>query len=322
MLQLKAGMHQPSGKKGPTDRAVSEQKTRPEEAGLSSVSCSGKYSLIQDQARELTCLRQKMKIGRVIASLLIQNVKNAVNTFEELLSNHNVDHSMEQHFREQLAKGSQLAERLASQFNTGDLFFSSVFVTLQCLTEMHKKQDGGPQPQPEVCCSSHAPSAGHGSPSNTAPPLDRQEAPPAGNAANVSSTTPGNSAASPSNHSGPKSAQPLNPQKGAPQLGKKPEPGHRGSSGQEEMRPQKMNASGDLCSSSSLCQPNSKSSGADLLEKNLIEIQNLRQRLQESVYINDCLKERLEHVLNNADQGKSTTQTVPEGSLTAPCSYT
>jgi hypothetical protein len=61
-----------------------------------------------------------MKIGRVIASLLIQNVKNAVNTFEELLSNHNVDHSMEQHFREQLAKGSQLAERLASQFNTGN----------------------------------------------------------------------------------------------------------------------------------------------------------------------------------------------------------
>lgn len=45
--------------------------------------------------------------------------------------------------------------------------------------------------------------------------------------------------------------------------------------------------------------------GADLLEKNLVEIHNLRQRLEESVCINDRLRERLEHVLSNADQGKS-----------------
>eukprot|EP00074_Homo_sapiens_P062590 XP_011508557.1 uncharacterized protein LOC101929805 isoform X3 [Homo sapiens] len=79
-----------------------------------------------------------------------------------------------------------------------------------------------------------------------------------------------------------------------------------GSSGPwEEMRPQKMNASGDLASFSSLYQPNSETSvGADLLEKNLAEIQNLRQRLEESISLNDRLRERLQHVLSNGDQGK------------------
>lgn len=83
-----------------------------------------------------------------------------------------------------------------------------------------------------------------------------------------------------------------------------------------------MTASGDLSSFSLLYRPDSKSSGADLLEKNLTEIQNLRLRLEESLYINDCLKERLEHVLSNTDQGKSTVQSVSDGSLPTPGSYT
>ncbi|XP_035871203.1 myomegalin-like [Phyllostomus discolor] len=74
------------------------------------------------------------------------------------------------------------------------------------------------------------------------------------------------------------------------------------------MRPQKMNASGHLSSFSSFYRPNSTSSGADLLEKNLVEIQNLRQRLEDSVCINDRLQERLEHALSNLDQGKSAAQ--------------
>nr|XP_045059267.2 uncharacterized protein LOC123480702 [Desmodus rotundus] len=48
----------------------------------------------------------------------------------------------------------------------------------------------------------------------------------------------------------------------------------------------------------------SATGAADLLEKNLIEIQNLRQRLEDSVCINDRLQERLEHALSNLDQGK------------------
>ncbi|XP_008575528.1 PREDICTED: myomegalin-like [Galeopterus variegatus] len=88
------------------------------------------------------------------------------------------------------------------------------------------------------------------------------------------------------------------------------------------MRPQKMNASGDLSSLSSLFWTDSKSSGANLLEKNLIEIQKLCQRLQESVCINDRLRERLEHMLSKAGQGKSTAQLAPDVSLIAPHSYT
>lgn len=120
MLQQKTGMHQPLEKKGPAERGMNEQKTWLEEAGVSSVSYSRKYSLIQDQARELTRLQQKVKIGRAVSSLLIQHVKNTVKTFEELLSNNTMDHYMEQHFREQLAKGSQLAENLASKLSTDD----------------------------------------------------------------------------------------------------------------------------------------------------------------------------------------------------------
>ncbi|KAK2084133.1 hypothetical protein P7K49_037166 [Saguinus oedipus] len=44
--------------------------------------------------------------------------------------------------------------------------------------------------------------------------------------------------------------------------------------------------------------------GADLMGKNLAEIQNLRQRLEESITINDSLRERLEPVLSHGDQGK------------------
>ncbi|XP_040854278.1 myomegalin-like [Ochotona curzoniae] len=84
------------------------------------------------------------------------------------------------------------------------------------------------------------------------------------------------------------------------------------------MRPQKMNASGDLASFSSLYRPNSKPSGADLLERNLIEIQTLRQRLEESVCMNDRLKERLEHELSNAEQGKGAASSALDVSPASP----
>lgn len=62
-----------------------------------------------------------MRMGRAFSSLLMQHVSNTVKTFEELLSRNRVDRYMEQHFREQLSKGSQLAESLASKFSTGKL---------------------------------------------------------------------------------------------------------------------------------------------------------------------------------------------------------
>uniref|UniRef100_A0A8D2GRE3 Myomegalin n=1 Tax=Urocitellus parryii TaxID=9999 RepID=A0A8D2GRE3_UROPR len=323
MLQLKTGMHQPLEKKGPAERGMNEQKTWPEEARVSSVSYCGKYSLIQDQARELTHLQRKVKIGKAISSLLIRHVKNTVKTFEELLTNNSMDHYMEQHFREQLAKGSQLAESLASKLSTDDYTSKKtqsgqVSQTLSILREIQKKRrmmevlatrDGAQsQTQSQIQARGLAPHAAHHPLSSTSPLLNEQEVHPTVNVANVNPVISSDSAALPSSHSGARSAQ----------LNKTPEPEQHGSSGPwEEMKPQKMNASGDLSSFSWLYQPGSKSSGANLLEKNLSEIQNLRLRLEESLYINDRLRERLEHVLSNTDQGKSavqSTQTHSSGS--------
>ncbi|KAJ8796805.1 hypothetical protein J1605_002006 [Eschrichtius robustus] len=318
-----------------------------------------KYSLIQDQARELTHLREKMRIGRAVSSLLIQHVKNTVKTFEELLSGNKIDYYMEQPFREQLAKGSQLAESLASKFNTDGCISKKnqrqqVLRNLSILRELQKKgkmtevletkQDARPQTRPQTRSSSHAQSAAHRSSSSTSPLSDEQEVRPAVDVASkyrkypeslhlflthipfwtdVSPATPADSGSLPSNHSETMSAQPFYPLSGTTQLSGTPDPGLHGSSGPwDEMRPQKMNASGNLSSFSSLYQPNSKPSGADLLEKNLVEIRNLRQRLEESIFINDRLQERLEYVLSNAHQGKSTAQPAPDVSLATPHSYT
>ncbi|XP_053070686.1 myomegalin isoform X2 [Acinonyx jubatus] len=350
MLQLKAGIQQPL-EKGPAERRVGEQQTQPEETGSSAVSHSRKvarfeetqertlrrqeedltrccllaekwkcHSLIQDQARELTHLRQKMRVGRTFSSLLIQHVRNTVKTFEELLSSNKIDHCMEQRFCEQLAKGSQLAESLASKFSTDDCISEKnqtghMLRTLSILREMHTKgkvpealktkQQAQPQTLPQIQSSSHAQSAAHHSSSSTSLLHEEQEVHPAVAVANVSAATPADSASLLSDHSDARSTQPSYPLSGTTQLSGTPEPGYHGSSGPwDETRPQKMNASGCLSSFSSLYRPNSKPSGADLLEKNLVEIQNLRQRLEESVYINDRLQERLGHVLSSADRGK------------------
>lgn len=47
--------------------------------------------------------------------------------------------------------------------------------------------------------------------------------------------------------------------------------------------------------------------GADLLEEHLGEIRNLRQRLEESICINDRLREQLEHRLSSTARGNGRT---------------
>uniref|UniRef100_A0A8D0RAJ1 Myomegalin-like n=1 Tax=Sus scrofa TaxID=9823 RepID=A0A8D0RAJ1_PIG len=97
-----------------------------------------------------------------------------------------------------------------------------------------------------------------------------------------------------------KPAQPLSPPRGTTELGGILEPGHLGSSGQWDlMRPQKGSINGDLSSCFSMYQLNSKPTGADLLEEHLGEIRNLRQRLEESICINDRLREQLQHRLSS-----------------------
>ncbi|XP_040501448.1 myomegalin isoform X5 [Ursus maritimus] len=86
---------------------------------LRSASWPGKYdSLIQDQARELSNLRQKMREGRGICYLLTQDAKDTVKSFEDLLGSNDIDYYLGQSFREQLTQGSQLTERLTSKLST------------------------------------------------------------------------------------------------------------------------------------------------------------------------------------------------------------
>ncbi|XP_040501446.1 myomegalin isoform X4 [Ursus maritimus] len=88
---------------------------------LRSASWPGKYdSLIQDQARELSNLRQKMREGRGICYLLTQDAKDTVKSFEDLLGSNDIDYYLGQSFREQLTQGSQLTERLTSKLSTKD----------------------------------------------------------------------------------------------------------------------------------------------------------------------------------------------------------
>ncbi|VCW84122.1 unnamed protein product, partial [Gulo gulo] len=138
----------------------------------------------------------------------------------------------------------------------------------------------------------------------------------------VSAVHPASPAALPSNHLEASSshylnpAQPHSPLRGGPELGRILEPGYLGSGSQwDVMRPQKGSVSGDLSSGSSVCQLNSKPTGADLLEEHLGEIRNLRQRLEESICINDRLREQLEHRLSCAARGSGSTSNFYSPSL-------
>ncbi|XP_030429284.1 myomegalin-like isoform X6 [Gopherus evgoodei] len=116
----------------------------PEE--LRSAVWPGKYdSLIQAQARELSHLRQKMREGRSVCHLLTQHLRDTVKSFEELLRGTDIDYYMGQSFREHLAQGGQLAERLSSKLSSRDR--SDVedktgheFVALRLSKELREKE--------------------------------------------------------------------------------------------------------------------------------------------------------------------------------------
>ncbi|XP_037592915.1 myomegalin isoform X21 [Cebus imitator] len=407
---------------------------------LRSASWPGKYdSLIQDQARELSYLRQKIREGRGICYLLTQHAKDTVKSFEDLLRSNDIDYYLGQSFREQLAQGSQLTERLTSRLSTKDHKSEKEQAGLEPLALRLRKELQEKEKVIEVLqakldarsltpSSSHALSDSHRSPSSTSFLSDELEACSDMDVASeythyeekkdspshsdsihhsshsaVLSSKPSSTSASqgvkaepssnpislpaPQNppkeanqahsgfhfHSIPKlaslpqaplpsapssflpfssagppllgccetpvvslaeaqqelqmlqkqlgesvsrgssshylnSAQPHSPPRGTIELGRILEPGYLGSSGQWNiMRPQKGSVSGDLSSGSSVYQLNSKPTGADLLEEHLGEIRNLRQRLEESICINDRLREQLEHRLSSTARGSGST---------------
>ncbi|XP_050605259.1 myomegalin isoform X32 [Macaca thibetana thibetana] len=309
---------------------------------LRSASWPGKYdSLIQDQARELSYLRQKIREGRGICYLLTQHAKDTVKSFEDLLRSNDIDYYLGQSFREQLAQGSQLTERLTSKLSTKDHKSEKDQAGLEPLAlrlsrELQEKEKVIEVLQAKLDARSLTPSSSralsdsHRSPSSTSFLSDELEAcsdmdiaseythyeekkaspghsgastvPPA-----TTATLPSNDLEAGSSHY-LNSAQPHSPPRGTIELGRILEPGYLGSSGQwDMMRPQKGSVSGDLSSGSSVYQLNSKPTGADLLEEHLGEIRNLRQRLEESICINDRLREQLEHRLSSAARGSGST---------------
>ncbi|XP_070925941.1 myomegalin isoform X20 [Macaca nemestrina] len=360
---------------------------------LRSASWPGKYdSLIQDQARELSYLRQKIREGRGICYLLTQHAKDTVKSFEDLLRSNDIDYYLGQSFREQLAQGSQLTERLTSKLSTKDHKSEKDQAGLEPLAlrlsrELQEKEKVIEVLQAKLDARSLTPSSSralsdsHRSPSSTSFLSDELEAcsdmdiaseythyeekkaspghsdsihhsshsavlsskpsstsasqgvkaesssnpiilptpqnpPKEANQAHSGASTipPASTATLPSNdlEAGSShylnSAQPHSPPRGTMELGRILEPGYLGSSGQwDMMRPQKGSVSGDLSSGSSVYQLNSKPTGADLLEEHLGEIRNLRQRLEESICINDRLREQLEHRLSSAARGSGST---------------
>ncbi|XP_040086831.1 myomegalin isoform X9 [Oryx dammah] len=423
---------------------------------LRSASWPGKYdSLIQDQARELSYLRQKIREGRGICYLLTQHSKDTVKSFEDLLRSNDIDYYLGQSFREHLAQGSQLTERLTSKLSTKDHKSekdqagleplalrlsrelqekekvievlqakldarsltpcsghalsdsqrspsSSSFLSdeLEACSDMdiaseythYEEKKASPGHSDSIHHSSHSavlsskPSATSSSqgvkaepssnpisfPAPQNPPNEASQAHPglhfqsiptlvslpqaplpsappsflpfssAGPplpgccetpmvslaeaqqelqmlrkqlGESVTSVHPASPATLPTNPTEARSShylnptQPLCPLRNTTELGRILEPGYLGSSGQwDMMRPQKGSISGDLSSGSSMYQLNSKPTGADLLEEHLGEIRNLRQRLEESICINDRLREQLEHRLSSTARESEHSQ--------------
>ncbi|XP_049621845.1 myomegalin-like isoform X3 [Suncus etruscus] len=429
---------------------------------LRSASWPGKYdSLIQDQARELSYLRQKIREGRGICYLLTQHAKDTVKSFEDLLRSNDIDYYLGQSFREQLAQGSQLVERLTSKLSTKDhksekeqagleplalrltrelqekekvievlqakldarsltpssshalsdsqrTPSSSSFLSdeLDACSDMdvaseythfeEKKVSPGPsdsihhsthsavlspkssttsesqelkaesssspinlpdpQNPPQEAIQAHSgfhfpstlrpvslsqapmPSAPPSFPpfSSTGPPiLGCCETPTVSLieaqqelqmlqkqlGESVSSIQPASPATLSSHHLEANSSHYLNPTqphslRGTIELGRILEPGYVGSNGQwDMMTPQKGSVSGDLSSGSSVYHLNSKPTGADLLEEHLGEIRNLRQRLEESICINDRLREQLEQRLSSTSRDIGSTSNFYNQSL-------
>ncbi|XP_076789122.1 myomegalin isoform X21 [Arvicanthis niloticus] len=343
---------------------------------LRSASWPGKYdSLIQDQARELSYLRQKIREGRGICYLLTQHAKDTVKSFEDLLRSNDIDYYLGQSFREQLAQGGQLTERLTSKLSTKDHKSEKEEAGLEPLAlrlsrELQEKEKVIEVLQAKLDTrslsppSSHAVSDSHRSASSTSFLSDDIEAcsdmdvaseythyeekksSPSHSAASASQGLKGESSSSPislptpqnppkeasqahpgvstappaststllSNHTEASSphyvnpAQPHSPTRATIELGRILEPGYLGSSGQwDMMRPQKGSVSGELSSGSSMYQLNSKPTGADLLEEHLGEIRSLRQRLEESICVNDRLREQLQHRLSSTARENGST---------------
>ncbi|XP_054239892.1 myomegalin-like isoform X2 [Indicator indicator] len=112
---------------------------------LQSATWPGKYdSLIQAQARELSHLRQTLREGRGVSRSLAQHLRDALRSFEDLLRGTDIDYYLGQGFREQLAQGRHLAERLSDKLGTnrqdGEDKTSHELLALRLSRELQEKE--------------------------------------------------------------------------------------------------------------------------------------------------------------------------------------
>nr|XP_048717843.1 myomegalin-like isoform X6 [Caretta caretta] len=360
----------------------------PEE--LRSAIWPGKYdSLIQAQARELSHLRQKMREGRSVCHLLSQHLRDTVKSFEELLRGTDIDYYMGQSFREHLAQGGQLAERLSSKLssrNRSDVEDKTghEFVALRLSKELREKErmietlQAKLQERCETPSSSCALSESPRSNSSTSFLSDGPEACSAGDATSEYSqlqgdrserpsrrltdvTHPAALASSPSPAAAPHQAPaesirgfPTGPSSqhhpmdgsqtrtggplAAPPVKPVPLAGDFGEASTSrclhvphlapQSRPLQSSAQLDRKAGAAFPENNPlwarphtgalyghlpsgypashKLTGADLLEGHLAEIRSLRQRLEESICINDRLREQLENRLAATAKGNGS----------------
>ncbi|XP_049558109.1 myomegalin isoform X21 [Orcinus orca] len=338
---------------------------------LRSASWPGKYdSLIQDQARELSYLRQKIREGRGICYLLTQHAKDTVKSFEDLLRSNDIDYYLGQSFREQLAQGSQLTERLTSKLSTKDHKSEKDQAGLEPLAlrlsrELQEKEKVIEVLQATLDARSLTPSSSralsdsHRSPSSSSFSSDEPEAcsdmdiaseythyeekkaspshsdsihhsslsavlsskPSATSASQGVKAEPSSSPSSlPAPQNPPKEASPAHPGlhfQSIPTLVSLPQAPLP--SAPPSFLP--FSSAGppllgccetpmvSLVEAQQELQMLQKQLGerTDLLEEHLGEIRNLRQRLEESICINDRLREQLEHRLSSTARGSGPT---------------
>ncbi|XP_059333745.1 myomegalin isoform X2 [Ammospiza nelsoni] len=287
---------------------------------LHSATWPGRYnSLIQAQARELSHLRQVLREGRGQSRGLAQHLRDALRSFEDLLRGTDIDYYLGQGFREQLAQGRNLAERLSDKLGIRDrqdgedktshkllaqrlsqeLQKEKVIESLEVKLQERSESPGSSCPPSE---SSHSASSSSFTSEGLEPCSD-------GDAASEYSQCH----EEPAQHTGV--TLPMAPAKPTVPLGPFGEGSKAPASfcqhgalqgpaelprGLWEVPPAGQLLYGALPPGYPCGQ---KLTGADLLEEHLVEIRNLRQRLEESICTNDRLREQLERRLAGKGSG-------------------
>ncbi|XP_041573877.2 myomegalin isoform X4 [Taeniopygia guttata] len=294
---------------------------------LHSATWPGKYnSLIQAQARELSHLRQMLREGRGVSRSLAHHLRDALRSFEDLLRGTDIDYYLGQGFREQLAQGRNLAERLSDKLGIRDqqdredktsheLLAQRLSRKLQEKEKVIESLEVKLQERSESPGSSCPPSESSHSASSSSFTSEGLEPCSDGDAASEYSQCQ----EEPAQHAGV--TLPMAPAKPTVPLG----PFGEGSKAPASFcqhgalqGPAELPGAADTRTLWDMPLPpqplcgalpaghlsGQKLTGADLLEEHLLEIRSLRQRLEESICTNDRLREQLERRL--ASTGKAS----------------